>query len=348
MNIDLSNTKQIYSRFQDEYSRWLYEKRVMYSITGDNAYVDDIMRSLIDSDQIDELMTKAKTVSDRLVIRGAGNDYWILKRLYPELEFKIFVDNDLTKQGHMIDGKSVISPNEFYDRYSDHYILVNSTAANGEICRELKDHGIPDEQVLNLARCYEQICDRQYFEKDFMKCEAGEVFVDGGCYDGRTIRQFIQWCNGKYEKVYSFEPDPNNYVLAKKRLEEEGLWDVELINKGLWNESTELNFIDNGTQGAMISQEGQNTIRTATIDETVNAGKVTFIKLDVEGAEYNAILGAAETIIKYKPKLAISIYHKPEDIFELPELILSLCGDYRFYLRHYQLSRYETILYAVI
>ena len=75
--------------------------------------------------------------------------------------------------------------------------------------------------------------------------------------------------------------------------------------------------------------------------------RVTFIKLDVEGAEYEALLGAQNTIKKNRPKLAISIYHKPQDIFELPELIMSIRDDYRMYLRHYQLSPNETILYCV-
>ena len=88
-------------------------------------------------------------------------------------------------------------------------------------------------------------------------------------------------------------------------------------------------------------------IHTASIDDVLDGGRATFIKLDVEGAEYEALVGAKQTIQKYHPRMAISIYHKPEDIFTLPALVLSYSADYRFYLRHYQLSRYETILYAV-
>lgn len=75
--------------------------------------------------------------------------------------------------------------------------------------------------------------------------------------------------------------------------------------------------------------------------------KVTFIKMDVEGAELEALKGARKTIMKHHPRLAISIYHKPEDIWEIPAYILSLSEDYRFYIRHYQFSKNETILYAV-
>ncbi len=76
-------------------------------------------------------------------------------------------------------------------------------------------------------------------------------------------------------------------------------------------------------------------------------GNVTFIKLDVEGAEYEALKGAEKLIQNCRPTLAVSVYHKAQDIWELPELILSMAPEYTFYLRHYSLSSEETVLYAV-
>lgn len=73
----------------------------------------------------------------------------------------------------------------------------------------------------------------------------------------------------------------------------------------------------------------------------------TFIKMDIEGAEKEALIGAEQIIRCHKPKLAICVYHKPEDIYVLPELINSFREDYRFYLRHYSNTIYETVLYAV-
>lgn len=83
------------------------------------------------------------------------------------------------------------------------------------------------------------------------------------------------------------------------------------------------------------------------LDDLAGDEDVTYIKLDVEGAERKALQGAEKIIRKNHPRLAVSIYHKPEDILELPEYILSLHGDYRFYIRHYQMSPCETILYAL-
>ena len=71
------------------------------------------------------------------------------------------------------------------------------------------------------------------------------------------------------------------------------------------------------------------------------------IKLDVEGAELKALQGAEKTILQCRPKLAVCIYHKPEDIVEIPAYLLSLHSDYKFYIRHYQMSANETVLYAI-
>ncbi len=345
--MDYIKSRDVYDKLQDDYSCFLYEKRAMYCLSGNKRYLDEILGSIIDKKRLFELVDDMKAVKKRLVIRGAGNDYFVLKKLCPDLEFAFFVDYDTTKHDQYIDGKKVISLENFYSNYSDYYVLVNSAAANQEIIDELKSHGIADEKIFNLASCYERICDKQYFEEDIVVKTPGEVFVDGGCYDGRTIRQFCKWCNGDYKKIFSFEPDKNNYDNALNMLRRQKIRDVVLLNKGLWSSMTELSFLEDGSQAARINENGKTIIKTATIDDTVGDEKVTFIKLDVEGAEYETLLGARNTIEKYHPKLAISIYHKPQDIFELPELILSMNSQYRLYLRHYQLSPNETILYCV-
>lgn len=347
MNICTESSTTAYSRLQDDYSRWIYEKRAMYCLTGDSTYMTELGESVLDMNILNDLMRRLNEVKDRLVVRGAGNDYHVIKRMYPDFDFALFSDNDPSKIGGTIDGKEVISPDEFYENYSEYYVLVNSAAANHEIVAELKAHGIPSEKIFNLADSYEEMCDKQYFDKKIILPEPGEVFVDGGSYDGRTIRQFISWCDGNYNKIYAFEPDSANCRWLKDNVGEISNSKIEIFNRGLWDSSCELSFSNNGNQGSKITESGENIIKTISIDEAVNGDKVTFLKLDVEGAEYKALLGASETIKKHHPKLTISIYHKPEDIFELPELILSMWPEYHFYLRHYQLGPYETIFYCL-
>ena len=344
--MDFIKTREIYGRLQDEYSRFIYEGRAMYCLTGNISYMNKVSRSVLDMDILNSIMNELAGIKDKLVVRGAGNDYTVIRELFPSFEFECFCDYDSTKIGNEIDGKRVISPEEFYEKYSDYYVLVNSAAANGEIMTELREHGISDDKIYNLAAAYEKICDRQYFEKDILPVWDDEIFVDGGCYDGRTVRQFIDYCGSRYKKIYSFEPERANYTMALDSFKKDQVRDLMFLNKGLWDCSAILSFTGSASQGSRITDEGNSKIETVAIDEVVGDDRVTFIKLDVEGAEYKALEGARKTISRCRPKLAISVYHKSEDIFELPELILSINEEYRFYLRHYQLGQYETILYA--
>ena len=93
----------------------------------------------------------------------------------------------------------------------------------------------------------------------------------------------------------------------------------------------------------------ERTVSTITLDEflTDQKRKVSFIKMDIEGEERNALIGAKRTIKENKPKLAISVYHKYDDIFEIPRLIMEFRNDYKFYLRHYSMVEWDTVLYAV-
>lgn len=103
----------------------------------------------------------------------------------------------------------------------------------------------------------------------------------------------------------------------------------------------------NASGGSRIDENGSNDIYTESIDQILQGKKATFIKMDVEGAELDSLKGAKDTIKNFKPKLAICIYHKPNDIIQIPEFILECRDDYKFYIRHYTSCNYETVLYAI-
>ena len=103
--------------------------------------------------------------------------------------------------------------------------------------------------------------------------------------------------------------------------------------------------------GASIAFESANgkTIDIISIDKFVSDNKiehVDFIKMDIEGAELSALKGAVETIKRFKPKLAICVYHKGKDIFEIPEYLISIVPEYNFYLKHNSHTFGETVLYC--
>ena len=99
--------------------------------------------------------------------------------------------------------------------------------------------------------------------------------------------------------------------------------------------------------GSKIDENGLDEICTESIDNILQNEKATFIKMDVEGAELESLKGAEKTIKKYKPKLAIAIYHKEDDILSIPQFILECRDDYKFYIRHYTSCNFETVLYAL-
>lgn len=123
---------------------------------------------------------------------------------------------------------------------------------------------------------------------------------------------------------------------------------VICINKGVWNKKDILRFQNFGSGSGCINDQGSEEIQTDTIDSILENNKVDFIKMDIEGSEYEALLGSYQTIQKYKPSLAISIYHKQDDFIKIPLLIKSLNSDYKLYFRQYRkLSVQETVCYAI-
>ena len=205
-----SGTTAAYHHLEDERSRFLYEKRVLWSLTGDDRYIDDIICSMISVSQADEMIAFARTVSDRLAIRGIGNEFWTLRHYYPDLKYDVIVDRDPVKLAKgTCDGHRIISTEEFYSYTDDYYTIIASSAYHKDIAEEMRSHGIPEDHILDFGALLST--EGQYFEKGIIAPVVHEVFIDGGCYDGNTFRRFIDWCGGAYDAIYAFEPDHHNF-----------------------------------------------------------------------------------------------------------------------------------------
>ena len=186
--------------------------------------------------------------------------------------------------------------------------------------------------------------DEQYF--DVFAPNDDEIVVDAGSYDGMTALHFLEWGGSKIKRIYSFELDPANFPKCEAHLK--GHEDkVTLIPKGTWSKNKTV-YITSDDYGTTLAQNGTIPAELTVIDDVVGDEKVTFIKMDVEGAELESLKGAKNTIIKNHPRLAICAYHKPEDLYELPGYILSLVPEYKFYLRHYYSCQLETVLYGFV
>jgi len=182
----------------------------------------------------------------------------------------------------------------------------------------------------------------QYFE-EFLNLQENEVFVDAGAYDGQTSVEFIKKCP-KYKSIYLFEPSDENLTLAKENLKK--FSNVNFISKGLSNQKDTLRFDTDSGSASSISENGTVEIDVDTLDALVNE-KVTFIKMDIEGAESFAIEGMKNHILNDYPKMAISVYHKVDDLWKIPEQILAIRDDYDLYIRHYTEGTDETVMFFI-
>jgi FkbM family methyltransferase len=340
--------QQIYEHMEDDVSKQIFSNRLLYSLTGDFRYMLRVIEMTGLKAAFDKKVEECRKVQESLVFYGAGNDLVIFHGLYPEFPIREICDRNFAIQKNGWNGIRVISPEELWEKKGEFHVAICTGAFHSEIKKLLVEHGIAENKIINLGEVSAHYYNMQYFDADVFAGREETGFVDGGCYNGNTSLLFANYCSNRYQRIYAFEPDAQNYLRCKQVAESGKIANMSVYERGLWDCGTELSFQEDGSQGSRIDGSGSHTVtvRTASIDETVGDNPVSFIKLDVEGSERKALEGAKETIRKNHPRLAVCIYHKPEDMWEIPEYILSLSEDYRFYIRHYQLSRNETVLYA--
>ena len=159
------------------------------------------------------------------------------------------------------------------------------------------------------------------------------VAADLGAYNGDTARELI----ARYpdiKEIYALEPDRRNFKKLSEYAEGISSPVIHAQNAAAWSETATLTFADSGSRNSGAFAKGKQVEVSATSLDSVLSGKpVDYIKYDVEGAECQAIIGSAETILNHKPRLLVSLYHRSEDIFALPLQIHGLCPDYKLYLR---------------
>lgn len=181
----------------------------------------------------------------------------------------------------------------------------------------------------------------QYFP-NIINFSQNEVVLDCGAYTGDTFISYIYHV-GKVRKYYAFEPDKTVY---EKLVDNTYLYsNVKIIQKGVSDKIGEAGY-NISDSCSCIMENAENRIDITTIDHEIE-GDVSFIKMDIEGEELNALKGAENTILKYKPKLAICVYHKKEDLISIPQYIKALRPDYKLYLRAHEPTLSEVVLYAV-
>lgn len=267
-------------------------------------------------------------------------------------------------------GVGVTSPVELFKFFSEHGINLQNywlstdfelyPRSNYEI-QAFRDLLGDDEsrELLDKILKYRQhgrICDlpqprplsQQYLAQDLSTPPVNLRIIDLGACQGENLSDFLD-AGHLFIDGYLFEPDQANLGLLRKRLSELNLSSLECLPFGAWNETTTLRFQSSGSASASLSTIGDEFVNVVALDEFIPLEFVpNFIKMDIEGAEMEALEGMMGLIAGHSPHLAISVYHKPSDLWKIGNFLSqSFPGFFHYYLRVYGEQTFDTILYAV-
>ena len=344
--IDLINEgKRIYELLGDELSQKIFCDRFLYSLTNDTKHLFRMI----------QYMPKARDIVEKLdaidpsipkYIYSAGIRGRAIKKIWA-YDWKGFIDRNEDLVGTEVEGIPVVSCQSIKDKTDVVVVIPNRFFAN-EIVDELIDLGINKKYIFNLSETWNPLIYQQYFDFPGLSNSKEEVFVDVGAFDGLSTKQFLEWSGNEHKRIYIWEPNPQNMERCKDNLknivqEEKCVF----IDKVSWDKMGTISFAENGILSG-VDKSGKRTVMCSSIEHELYDDDIpTFIKMDIEGAELQALCGCSEVIGRYRPKLAISVYHKKEDIVDLPRLILSFNADYKLYLRHYSYADWDTVLYVL-
>lgn len=168
-------------------------------------------------------------------------------------------------------------------------------------------------------------------------------YIDGGAFDGDSLLQLA--AHHPIAQAYLFEPDPANYLALCNRLRTSS-FPVHCLPLGLMSNYQVLSFAGGQGEGGSFNGTGNIHVACAALDDLLPNIAVDFIKLDVEGAEIPALHGARRLIEKHRPTLAISLYHRPEDLWEIPAALDNISADFHLYIRQHYFNSFDSVLYA--
>lgn len=348
------NLQKIYQRMDDPLSREIFIDRLNYSVTHEYHYLEKMVdRTVRNSGRWKKFcgILQDRAQLGDIYLFGAG--IWgntLYKETKGQIQWRGVIDNQ--PKGKVMADLEIMTLEQFMERCNDNTTVVISSYKNGqEMSAQLRSGGIKQDSIIDAGTVIYWLTEGAvYFDLEQLYPQADfETFVDAGCFDGLTTQAFFQWCKTK-GYAYCFEPDGKNAEVVRKNLIN-CAGRHELAEKALWSTEMDLCIDERGNCASSVREDngtsGSPMTAAVALDDYLAGKQVTYIKMDVEGAEAEVLKGARNTITCCRPRLAVSIYHRTEDIFALPELILTYYPGYRFYMRHYSFSDYDTVLYAV-
>lgn len=369
LNSDVSYDDYDYvlNKLEDDESKLIFYYRIMLDNTRDVYYslklLEAIYYNSVLSDMSDftqyqfiKFLLKNNNYKKKIYIFGYNKiliehnlPYLVDRNLHALNVDGIYVDEILDSYRTDIYDLKIIDENVVFDKDA---IFIMTTSDFCEFDKKLI--GINKENVFKLhfnsLYGYGDFKYRirvQYFGESFLRPVKNEVFVDCGAFLLDSTLDFIAWCFDDYKKVYALEPCREIYNEALKISKNLDIKNIEIINSGVWSSKTSVLFDDKEAGAGSISLTSGSKVDVVDIDSVVGDDKVTLIKMDIEGSESDAIVGATNTIKRCRPRLLICGYHLKNDCIKLVKEVLSINSDYKVYIRHYNFNAYETVIYFV-
>lgn len=336
----IDKLKVINEKMLDKESKNIFTNRIMYSLTEDYSYIYNIV---VNTEQGEKLNAKLESAhGNAIYIFGAGIRGGRIAQIFSDIPWRGFVDQ--RKTGSYVD--LPIIKLEDLQSPGEAYLLISNQFGVEEIKEILLRHGISEDHIFTLDQFDKEAAKKQYFEEFIAERlpTKGGGYIDGGGYDGSTTLDYLRIKHNCNNEILVFEPDKINYQICKQRLKE---YPSVRIYPYALSDKEGISYFSQAGEKSHIASDGNVQIETVTLDRIAYNMAVDFIKLDVEGNETEAILGSAGIIKKQHPTCAVCLYHKKQDIWTIPLLLLELNPDYMFWLRHYSVGVTDTILYAV-
>ena len=189
-----------------------------------------------------------------------------------------------------------------------------------------------------------------YFPEELFALRPDECFVDCGAYTGDTLADFLRLSGGQFQKLWALEPDPANFASLRRAVSALPAGPrerISLLEIAAGDRAGTLRFSADSTAASAVSDQGAIEVQGQTLDALLGENPVTFLKMDIEGAESAALRGAQNLLGRCRPILAICIYHLQEHLWEIPEWLRGRLRDYHFYLRPHDLEGWDLVCYAV-
>jgi FkbM family methyltransferase len=193
-------------------------------------------------------------------------------------------------------------------------------------------------------------CEPSYFLDSLYALRPGEVFIDCGAYHRDTLRGVLHRSGCSFSRIVALEPDPKSFEVLQRyvaSLPPATRSRITVYPYAVSSMRRRLPFDASGEVTARISASGDAVVDAVPLDELVLDLAPTFVKMDIEGAEVEALEGARQLISKYRPILPICLYHRQNDLWRIPLLIHSIYPGYRHYLRAHETDGWQTVEYAV-